>query len=221
MKRFICIIVTALMALSVFAGPRHRSVVIDTICNAPMSEMLKTSLRFCRQFQSAPDSLFDWAYMGLREDETEVEKTKESRDVIQLRYKDRTYDPVQRTGDVAIDIYVLGVRWWKDQHLGTKHTLTRPANAQYPLTSRMVATYSGSILEEADCIIRMTPLSENQTKVHYEFNFAFGRVLAAFISDKTWENAIEWRFHVILENLIEYAETGKVEPRPLQGPKKK
>lgn len=195
--------------------------VIDTICNAPMAVMLKTANRFCRQFQACPDSLFEWAYMGLKDDVTEVEKTKESRDVIQLRYKDRTYDPVQRIGDVAIDIYVLGVRWWKDQHLVTKHTLTRPANAPHPITSHMVATYTGSILEEADCIIRMTPVNENQTKIHYEFNITFGRVLGAFISDKMWANAIEWRFVVILENIIEYAETGKVEPRPLQGPKKK
>ena len=65
----------------------------------------------------------------------------------------------------------------------------------------------------------MEPISEDQTRIHYEFRLAFGRVLSAFISDKTWHNAIEWRFYVILENLIECAETGTVQPKH-RGPKK-
>lgn len=209
-----------ILAVTAYSRPQKRAVVIDTVCNAPMHEMVKVANRFCRQFQACPDSLFEWAYLGLAEEESEQKKTKESRDVIQLRYKDRIYDPVNKTGDVAIDIYVLGVRWWKDQHLGSKHTLTRPAQTSYPITSHLTATYSGSILEGGDCIVRMTPLSDTQTSVHYEFRLAFGRVLSAFISDKTWHNAIEWRFEVILENLIECAETGTVQQK-VRGPKKK
>ena len=119
---------------------------------------------------------------------------------------------------MSIDIYVLGVRWWKDQHLGTKYTLTRPVNAPYPLTGHLTATYSGSILEGGDMIMKLEPISENQTKIHYEFRLVFGKVLSAFISDKTWHNAIEWRFGVILENLVECAETGTVLPKQ-RGPK--
>jgi len=59
----------------------------------------------------------------------------------------------------------------------------------------------------------MEPISENQTKVHYEFRLVFGKVLSTFISDKTWRNAIEWRFATILENLVEHAETGTVSPK--------
>ena len=59
----------------------------------------------------------------------------------------------------------------------------------------------------------MTPVSPTQTHLHYEFSLTFGRVLSAFISDKIWRNAIEWRFLIILENLIEYAETGTVVQR--------
>lgn len=193
--------------------PQMREVVIDTVCNAPLHDMLVTANKFCYQFQACPDSLFDWAYIGLGEAEVAESKTKESRDVIQLRYKDRMYDPKLKTGDVAIDIYVLGVRWWKDQHLGTKYVLSRPAKSKYPLTAHMTATYSGSILEGGDVVIRMEPISENQTKVHYEFRLVFGKVLSTFISDKTWRNAIEWRFATILENLVEHAETGTVSPK--------
>ncbi len=217
MKRLFIYSLLVFFPLCLAARPQSRAVVIDTICNAPLSEMQKVASRFCYHFQACPDSLFEWAYLGLNEIKKEEHKTKESRDAIQLRYKDRVYDPIHKTGDVAIDIYVLGVRWWKNQHLGTKYRLTRPANASYPLTAHMMATYSGSILEGGDFIVRMEPISASQTRVHYEFRLSFGKVLSAFISDKTWHNAIEWRFVTILENLVECAETGTVLPK-VRGP---
>ena len=201
------------MSTFTFARPQMREVVRDTIVNASWQTMLKTTDKFCYQFQACPDSLFEWAYLGLGEAEVAESKTKESRDAIQLRYKDRMYDPNNKTGDVAIDIYVLGVRWWKDQHLGTKYVLSRPAKSKFPLTAHLAATYSGSILEGGDIYVRMEPISENQTKVHYEFRLIFGKVLSAFISDKTWRNAIEWRLSKILDNLVEHAETGTVAPK--------
>ena len=208
------ILVMTLSAATLFAArPQKREVVIDTICQAPLKEILKVTDLFCYQFQSHSDSLYEWAYKGLEDIEDDKPKTKESRSAIQLVYKDRVYDPKLKTGDVAIDIYVLGVRWWKDQHLGTKYVLTRPAKAKYPLTAHMTATYSGSILEGGHFIMRLEPISENQTKVHYEFSLTFGKVLSTFISDKTWHNAIEWRFETILENLIECAETGTVKDK--------
>lgn len=213
------IILSLLLSMYTFAArPQMREVVVDTICNAPLHDMLKTTNKFCYQFQACPDSLFPWAYAGTAEEPTTVKKTKESRDAIQLRYKDRVYDAKNKTGDVAIDIYVLGVRWWKDTHLGTKYRLLRPANAQYPLTAHMTATYSGSLLEGGDFVMRLEPISENQTRVHYEFRLVFGKVLSTFISDKTWHNAVEWRLETILENLVEHAETGTVKQKQ-RGPK--
>ena len=219
MKRILVLTLIAACSLSLFARPQRREVIIDTICNAPLKQMLKVANRFCYQFQACPDSLFSWAYKGMEPPKVETEKTKESRDAIQLVYKDRKYDAKTKTGDVTLDIIVLGVRWWKDQHLGTKYVLSRPAKSQYPLTSHMTATYSGSILEGGNFIMHMEPISEDQTRIHYEFNITFGKVLSAFISDKTWHNAIEWRFETILENLIECAETGTVKDK-WRGPKK-
>lgn len=213
------VILLLLFSASAYAGrPQTREVIIDTICHAPLKQMLKVANRFCYEFQACPDSLFEWAYLGLEEKEDTMPKSKEGRNVIQLRYIDRVYDPKLKTGDVTIDIYVLGVRWWKDQHLGTKYVLTRPASSQYPLTAHMTATYSGSILQGGHFILRMEPLSPDETKVHYEFSLTFGRVLSAFISDKTWKNGIEWRFETILENLVECAETGTVKDK-VRGPK--
>ena len=216
--RKISIFLLLSLSLTAFARPQKREVVIDTIVNAPLKEMLKVAERYCYQFQACPDSLFQWAYLGMEEESSEP-SSKESRDAIQLRYKDRVYDPKLKTGDVAIDIYVLGVRWWKDQHLGTERILSRPANAKYPLTEHMTATYSGSILEGGDFILRMEPVSSTQTRVHYEFSLTFGKVLSTFISDKTWRNSIQWRLETIFENLQECAETGTVLPKE-RGPKK-
>lgn len=215
------IAVLSVVSLGSFARPQTRTVVVDTVCEAPIQDLLPVIKRFCYEFQACPDSLFEWAYKNLGEPEVveSKDKSKESKDAIMLDYKDRIYDPKTKTGDVAIDIYVLGVRWWKDQHLGTKYTLTRPASAQYPQTAHLKAIYSGSILEGGDIYFVMDPIAPTRTRVHYEFSITFGRVLSAFIGDKMWRNAIQWRFETILENLIEYTETGTVQKRPV-GPKK-
>ena len=221
MKKYILLILCLSFSLFTFARPQKRQVVKDTICNASIETMTKVAERFCYEFQACPDSLFKWAFRGTGSSQSanKTKQTKDSKDAIQLVYKDRVYDPKRKTGDVAIDIYVLGVRWWKDTHLGTKRVLSRPANAQYPLTEHMTATYTGSLLESGDFILKMEPISSNQTRVHYEFTLTFGKVLSSFISDKTWTNAIEWRLERIFDNIVEFAETGQVTKKK-RNPKK-
>ena len=215
MKKLLLTICLAALCVTAFGRPQRREVVIDTIVNAPLETMLQTAERFYYHFQACPDSLFQWAYVGIDDNKSKKEEkpTKESKNAIQLIYKDRTYDPAKKVGDVAIDIYVIGVRWWKDQHLGTICMQRHPEGSTYPLTTHMTATYSGSVLEGGDVIFELTPIDETHTRVHYEFGLTFGRVLAAFVSDKIWQNAIEWRFVYILNNLVEYAETGTVLPK--------
>lgn len=215
MKKLLLTISMAALVATAFARPQRREVVMDTIVNTPLETMLQAAERFYFQFQACPDSLFQWAYMGLDDNKNKKDEkpTKESRNAIQLIYKDRVYDPAEKKGDVAIDIYVLGVRWWKDQHLGTICTQKHPESSNYPLTAHMTATYSGSVLEGGDVIFVLTPIDDTHTRVHYEFGLTFGRVLASFVSDKIWQNAIEWRFVTILNNIVEYAETGTVLPK--------
>jgi len=209
-----------MLSNAVSFGKQMREVVIDTVCHAPISKMLQVVDSFYYQFQACPDSLFKWAYLGLEEEkEVEKERTKESRDVFHLQYKDRTYDRKEKVGDVAIDIYVLGIRWWKDQHLVTRYLFT-PTHPRHSMEAHLTASYSGSIIEAGDFIILLDSVSANVTKVHYEFRISFGRILSAFISNKTWTNAMEWRFETILENLVECAETGMVKPKK-RGPKTK
>jgi len=211
----------ALLCAGTMSAKQFRSVTIDTVCHAPLNVIRQVADSFCYQFQACPDSLFKWAYLGLEEQTTpEQHRSKEGRDVVHLEYKDRSYDPQTKKGDVAIDIYVLGTRFWKDQHLGTESRLYHPADALYPLTKHMVATYSGSILEGGEFLLRMTPISDDLVQLHYEFNLTFGKFFSVFISDKTWRNSMEWRFETMLENIVECAETGTVKPK-VRGPKLK
>ena len=216
MMRYKITFLLLLIAGVAFARPQKRGVVVDTVCNASLETMLRAAERFCTQFQMQSDSLAKWAYVGISEKEKEGSSdkpTKESRNAIRLDYKERVYDPVLKTGDVAIDIYVLGVRWWKDQHLGTKYMVIKPTNEPEAKTAKLIATYSGSILEGGEVIFSLHPINATHTRVRYEFNLTFGRVLSAFISDKTWKNAVEWRFRMIIRNIIEFAETGTVKPQ--------
>lgn len=219
-KSIIIAVLFTMLSTTAFARPQMREVVMDTISKASVAQLQHVVDSFYYQFQACPDSLFGWIYLGLEEtpESKTEEKTKESRDAIQLRYQDRVYDPTHKIGDVAIDIYVLGTRWWKDQHLVTQYVLTTSPNNFRK--AHMTAKYSGtSILEAGDMIITMQPLADGTTKVHYEFRLVFGRILSLFISDKTWANAMQWRFETIFENVIECAETGTVQYR-FRGPKK-
>lgn len=228
------LILAALLLLFVApmsARPKTRGVVIDTVANCHISSMHATISRFCYEFQADPDRLFSWAYLNTGsespsdepkpelteeekqrlEEEKKKNESKEGKDALRLVYKDRTYDPETYTGDVAIDIYVLGSRMFKDNHLGTIYGATMLTD--HSEIQQLNATYSGSILEGGQILFRLDSIGPNQTEVHYDFNLTFGRFLATFISDKTWNNVAAWRFNNILGNLIEYAETGKVTDR--------
>lgn len=210
--------------------PKTRGVVIDTVANCSASVMHATISRFCYEFQADPDLLFSWAYLNTgsenpeddKKELTEEEKrkleekrkkdeSKEGKDAIRLVYKDRTYDPEHHVGDVAIDIYVLGSRMFRDNHLGTVYSALPLTN--HSEIQQLNATYSGSILDGGQILFRLDSIAPNRTEVHYDFNLTFGRFLATFISDKTWQTVVEWRLRNILGNLIEFSETGKVTDR--------
>jgi len=202
-----------------WARPQSRFVHADTICTASQAQLQALADRFAIEFQTDPDLLFEWAFKGTGDSNTGKDK-----DAIILRYKERKYDAKTKEGDVAIDIYVLGTRMFRDNHLKTKYH-TRETNAQGKRQSRIYATYTGSLLETGEMILSFDSIAPQKTAVHYDFNITFGKFFSAFISDKTWKQVAEWRLKRIFDNIIEYAETGKVEEKkddlPNQGGKKK
>lgn len=208
MKRLLIICISIFSAAVYSWGrPQSRQVQTDTICNVPIAKMRAIADRFAYEFQTDQEALFEWAFKG-----TGDENSGKGKDAIMLRYKDRTYDAQKRTGDVAIDIYVLGARMFKDNHLTTVYEPKEKDKNGKP-QSRIYATYSGSLLEGGEMIFRFDSIAPNKTAAHFEFNITFGKFFSAFISDKTWQQVAVWRIRTIFCNIKEFAETGKVKDK--------
>lgn len=221
MKKSLLLFLLAMVSTLTFAEnpwrPKTRGVTMDSVVNCSADHMRTVIEKFAYQFQACPDSLFKWAYEGLgsvepdKPAEAEKEKkSKEGRDALALVYKDRMYNAETKEGDVAIDIYVLGSRWFKDNHLGT---VLHQSNHGQIYRDSLIATYSGSILDGGLLFFHVTPIDAHHCQVHYSFHLTFGKVLATFISNKLWTNVAQWRFKQIFRNLVEYAETGTVKKK--------
>ncbi|MBQ4507960.1 MAG: hypothetical protein II970_03600 [Paludibacteraceae bacterium] len=201
MRNKITIIATLFSLLMPFASlyarrPQDRHVLVDTVCRCTPAQFQKTIDRFFYQFQNNSDSLFNWVYLNTGGDGNEKEGGK---DAIKLHYAQAIYDPVEKTGDLGLDIYVLGSKMFPDRHLYTKN-----------FGRKLGVTYSGSLLENGSVVFRLDSVAPRQTKVHYEFNFVFGKFFSLLISDKIWNEVIKWRLEQVFANLVEYTETGKV-----------
>ena len=176
--------------------PQDRHVLVDTVCRCTPAQFQKTIDRFFYQFQTNSDSLFNWVYLNTGGDGNEKEGGK---DAIKLHYAEAKYDPVEKTGDLGLDIYVLGSKMFPNRHLYTRN-----------FGRELGVTYSGSLLENGSVVFRLDSVSPHKTKVHYEFNFVFGKFFSLLISDKIWNEVIKWRLEQVFANLVEYTETGKV-----------
>ena len=176
--------------------PQDRYVAVDTVCQCTPAQFQATINRFFYQFQTNSDSLFTWAYLNTGGDGNEKEGGK---DAIRIHYTEAKYNPTDKTGDIGLDIYVLGSKMFPDRHLFTQN-----------YGSRLLVTYSGSLLEKGEIIFRMDSVAPHKTKVHYQFSFVFGKFFSLFISDKMWGEVIRWRLEQVFANLVEYSETGNV-----------
>ena len=186
----------ALLFAQCIYSARDRHVVVDTVCYCSPQRFQQVIDRFFYEFQADSKSLFDWAYLNIKGDGNTADNGK---DAIAIRYGISTYNPATRTADQALDIYVLGSRMFPNRHLGTINHGTY-----------MTATYSGSMLEDANFRFAMDSIAPNQTQLRCEFNITFGKFLAIFITEKKWKTVAEWRFLQLFANLVEYAETGTV-----------
>ena len=197
MRHFFTVILLFIVLSSWAARPRIRFVKMDTVCQCTPAQFQHVVDSFFYQFQTgASDSLFNWAYLNTGGDGNTDEGGK---DAVRLHYTTATYDAETRTGDQALDIYVLGSKMFPNRHLVTVSK-----------GSRMDATYSGALLDDASIIFDIDSVGPSLTRVKYEFNIVFGRFVAMCVSDKTWHGAMRWRLEQLFKNFIECAETGMV-----------
>ena len=179
------------------ARPQLRYVQLDSLVNCSSVHFQKIIDKFFYQFQTNSDSLFQWVYLNTEGDGSDTDDN--GKNAVGIRYAGATYDPITRTGDQTLDIYVLGSKMFPNRHLVTVN------HGPY-----MVVTYSGSLLNNADIRFRLDSISPQKTLISYEFNLEFGKFFALFVSDKIWNNTIKWRLEQVFKNMVEYAETGKV-----------
>lgn len=193
-------IIVSLLFYSVLAveaaRPQNRQVRVDTICSCTPARFQQVIDKFFYQFQTNSDSIFEWAYLNTGGD---GDSTEGGKDAVALRYNKATYDSITRTGDLALDIYVLGAKMFADRHLITTNQ-----------GSRLNATYSGSLLDDAHISFTVDSVAPQTVKVRYEFSLVFGKFASMLVSDKIWQNAMRWRLEQVFANLVEYAETGSV-----------
>lgn len=190
-KSYWGIVILLLISLPINAVRQDRHVVIDTVCNCSLQHFQKVVDMFFLEFQTDPDHLFTWAYLN-----TDGDGNTKGKDAIVIKYVHTEYNPLTREGDQTLDIYVLGSKMFPNRHLGTINH-----------GNRLTATYSGSLLEDAEIRFDLDSVAPAKTTVHYEVNFVFGKFLSLFITDKNWATIGQWRFGVVLANIINYAET--------------
>ncbi len=189
---FLMMYATAVLA----SRPTNRKVQLDTVCSCTPNRFQYVIDKFFYQFQTNTDSIFEWAYLNTEGDGNASENGK---DAIKIHYNNALYDSITRTGDLGLDIYVLGMKMFPDRHIITTNN-----------GSCLNATYSGSLLDDAHIKFTLDSIAPQLVRVRYEFNLVFGKFASMMVSDKVWHSAMRWRLEQIFANLVEYAETGQV-----------
>lgn len=181
--------------------------VAECTFNVGMEETQVVVDKFAYQFQAEVDSLFTWAYQGLRSEQNE------DRDAIGLRYKSAHYDHKTRKSYNIVDILLLGNPVKKNVRIDGTYKDSIKHGTHY---SRLDIDYSGSLLQVANAEFRTTAIDSTHTKVKLILNIKLGWFFQGFVTRKVWRNNLEWRLGVILNNCKEYAEKGKVKPKTQQ-----
>jgi hypothetical protein len=202
------IVLAVLCAISAWAEDTERQtrrVVVDTVFNCSLERANAVIDTFVYQLQTDINALFDWAFLG-----TENQGDTKGKDAVAIVYTGNTYDEKTRTGILKFTVYVLGLAWFKNRELGSVYRDSVVNNTRF---ARLDITYSGSLLQNADGQFHTTAIDADRTNVHFELNVVLGRFFSAFVTNKTWNEVAVWRIKMMIENIKEYAETGKVEPK--------
>ena len=182
-----------------------RRVVVDTVFDCSLERANAVIDTFVYQLQTDLNALFDWAFVG-----TENQGDTKGKDAVAIVYTGNAYDAETRKGVLTFTIYILGVPWFKNRELGTVYRDSVIHDTRY---ARLDITYSGSLLNEANGQFHTTAIDTRHTNVHFELNVVLGKFFSTFVTNKTWNEVAAWRIKMMIDNIKEYAETGKVEPK--------
>ncbi len=205
MRKILFFLATICM-LSAWAGDSERQirkVHLDRVFDCSYERTNAVIDTFVYQMQTDMNALFEWAFIG-----TENQGDSKGKDAVSIVYTGNYYDPIERRAVLYATISVLGVPWFKNREIGSIYTDSIVGGTRY---ARLDITYSGSLLQTADGQFHTTPIDTAHTQVHFELNVVLGRFFSAFVTNKTWNEVAAWRIELIIDNIKQYAETGKVE----------
>jgi len=185
-------------------------VVSEVVMNVDSQKARAVADKFGYEFQADAHNLFTWAYVGMDDPKPQKKENEPDREAIKIRYKESHYDAKTRTSYNIIsillfdrplknDIKITGT--YSDSIVGRKYC------------NRIDIDYSGSLLQMANAGFEIIPIDSTHTRVRIRLNVQFGRFFNGLVSMKFFQNNIDWRIAVILNNCKEYAETGKVRNR--------
>lgn len=180
-----------------------RRIVLERVYDCSLERTNAVVDTFLYQLQTDINRLFGWAFVG-----TGNQGDTKGKDAVSIVYTGNTYEPETRTGVLTLTIYVLGLPWFKNRELGSVSSDSVYNDTRY---ARLDITYSGSLLQAADGQFHTKAIDANHTSVHFELNIVLGKFFSALVTNKMWKEVAVWRIEKMIDNIKEYAETGKVE----------
>ena len=202
--RYILSLIVTILSITAFAGNERqtRRIVIDTVYDCSLERANFVVDTFMYAMQTDINSLFEWAFIG-----TGNQGEPKGRDAVRVVYTGNSYEEATRTGLLTMNIYVLGVPWFKNRELESVYRDSVVNDTRY---ARLDITYSGSMLQEANGQFHTTAIDGEHTQVHMELTVVLGKFFSAFVTNKNWKEVAVWRIERIVRNLKEFSETGKV-----------
>lgn len=154
-------------------------------------------------FQSNPEALFDWAFLGLGQTHDK------DKDAFILSIQSTTYRPEEHYSLIVMDVIVPGLHTFKNVQLESE---VRDTVVHQQRQVRVDIFYSGSLLKSAFGHFYVTPKGEQRCQLAIDINIRFGWFFNLFVSRKVYRNTIEWRVEQFMNNLSEMTVTGAVAP---------
>lgn len=194
---------TLLLLLAVLTtytkGTYHTECTVEV--NAPVAEANKVVDRLVYEFQSDPDALFEWAFVGTGQ-QHDTEK-----DAFILHWDSVLYVPERNYSRIEMEVKVPGVRTFKDVVLESIVTDSLRGDNR---DVRVDIMYAGNLLKQAYGNFHVTPAGTGTCTLSMDLHIRFGWFFNIFVSRRVYRNVVEWRVERFMNNLKEMTETGTV-----------
>lgn len=193
----ICACLTLLSVVTTYSNATYHTRCEEHVAaSAQVANRIVDTLVY--QFQTDPERLFDWAFVG-----TTLQGDKD-KDAFQLVWKENTYVAEENYSRLMLDVVVPGFTTFHD--LAIETVATDSFDAQGNRHARLDLHYSGKMLRLFNLTFSVLPVTQDSCTLRLEGEVKFGWFFNIFISRKVYRNVIEWRLQRFLLNVRRRAE---------------